>query len=239
MTFSHQFDNIIGNIMKINQSTQDILKNFSEINTNILIKPGSELNTISTMKNILAKATINDTFDREFGIYDLNEFLSVVSSLDKPELTLQEKHMTISAEGSRSKVKYFYSDPSVIVSPTKEVNMPESDVTFTLSESNLAQLRKMAAILSSPDLALIGTKGGDVVLKVCDKKNDTSNKFDIVVGENATANYTFYFKVENLKMISGDYDVAVSSKSIAHFTNTKLPIEYWIALEPDSVFDAG
>ncbi len=225
--------------MKINQTTQDILKNFSEINTNILIKPGSELNTISTMKNILAKATINESFDSEFGIYDLNEFLSVVSSLDKPELTLQEKHLTISAEGSRSKVKYFYSDPSVIVSPTKEVNMPESDVTFSLSESNLAQLRKMAAILSSPDLALIGTKGGDVVLKVCDKKNDTSNKFDIVVGENATANYTFYFKVENLKMISGNYDVAVSSKSIAHFTNTIHPIEYWIALEPDSVFDAG
>ena len=225
--------------MKLNQTTQDILKNFSEINTNILIKPGSELNTISTMKNILAKATINESFDSEFGIYDLNEFLSVVSSLDKPELTLQEKHMTISAEGSRSKVKYFYSDPSVIVSPTKDVNMPESDVTFTLSESNLAQLRKMAAILSSPDLALIGTKDGDVVLKVCDKKNDTSNKFDIIVGENATANYTFYFKVENLKMISGDYDVAVSSKSIAHFTNTKLPIEYWIALEPDSVFDAA
>jgi len=225
--------------MKINQSTQDILKNFSEINTNILIKPGSELNTISTMKNILAKATINENFDKEFGIYDLNEFLSVVSSLDKPELTLQEKHMTISTEGSRSKVKYFYSDPSVIVSPNKEVNMPESDVTFSLSESNLAQLRKMAAILSSPDLALVGEKGGDVVLKVCDKKNDTSNKFDIVVGENATANYTFYFKVENLKMISGDYDVAVSSKSIAHFTNTKLPVQYWIALEPDSVFDAG
>ena len=225
--------------MKLNQTTQDILKNFAEINTNILIKPGSELNTISTMKNILAKATINDSFDREFGIYDLNEFLSVVSSLDKPELTLQEKYMTISAEGSRSKVKYFYSDPSVIVSPTKEVNMPESDVTFSLSESNLAQLQKMAAILSSPDLALIGTKDGDVVLKVCDKKNDTSNKFDIIVGENATANYTFYFKVENLKIISGDYDVAVSSKSIAHFTNTKLPIEYWIALEPDSVFDAG
>ena len=154
--------------MKLNQTTQDILKNFSEINTNILIKPGSELNTISTMKNILAKATINDSFDKEFGIYDLNEFLSVVSSLDKPELTLQEKHMTISAEGSRSKVKYFYSDPSVIVSPTKDENMPESDVTFTLSESNLAQLRKMAAILSSPDLALIGTKDGDVVLKVCD-----------------------------------------------------------------------
>ena len=225
--------------MQLNKVTHDILKNFSEINTNILIKPGNELNTISTMRNIFAKATITETFDSEFGIYDLNEFLSVVSSLDKPQLTLQDKYMTISTEGSKSKAKYFYSDPSVIVSPTKDVNMPESDINFTLSESNLAQLQKMAAILKAPDLALIGEKGGDVVLKVCDKKNDTSNKFDIVVGEDGSADFTFYFKVENLKMMSGDYDVSVSQKSISHFKNTKLPIEYWIALEPDSVFDAG
>ena len=220
--------------MKINQNTLDILKNFSEINTNILIKPGTELSTISTMRNIFAKATIAEAFDSEFGIYDLNEFLAVVSSLNKPELNLQDKFMTISAEGSKSKVKYFYSDPSVIVSPTKEVNMPEADVTFSLSQANLTQLQKMAAILKTPDLALEGTKGGNIVLKVCDKKNDTSNNFDIVVGENATADYTFYFKVENMKMISGNYDVSVSSKSISHFKNTKLPIEYWIALEPDS-----
>jgi len=220
--------------MKINQNTLDILKNFSEINTNILIKPGTELSTISTMRNIFAKATIAEAFDSEFGVYDLNEFLAVVSSLNKPELNLQDKFMTISAEGSKSKVKYFYSDPSVIVSPTKEVNMPEADVTFSLSQANLTQLQKMAAILKTPDLALEGTKGGDIVLKVCDKKNDTSNNFDIVVGENATADYTFYFKVENMKMISGNYDVSVSSKSISHFKNTKLPIEYWIALEPDS-----
>ena len=220
--------------MKINQNTLDILKNFSEINTNILIKPGNELSTISTMRNIFAKADIEESFDTEFGIYDLNEFLAVVSSTNKPELSLQDKFMTISAEGSKSKVKYFYSDPSVIVSPTKEVNMPEADVTFSLSQANLTQLQKMAAILKTPDLALEGTKGGDVVLKVCDKKNDTSNNFDIVVGENATADYTFYFKVENMKMISGNYDVSVSSKSISHFKNTKLPIEYWIALEPDS-----
>ena len=220
--------------MKINQNTLDILKNFSEINTNILIKPGTELSTISTMRNIFAKATIAEAFDSEFGIYDLNEFLAVVSSTNKPELKLEDKFMTISAEGSKSKVKYFYSDPSVIVSPTKEVNMPEADVSFSLSEANLTQLQKMAAILKTPDLALVGEKGGDVVLKVCDKKNDTSNNFDIVVGENATADYTFYFKVENLKMMSGNYDVSVSSKSISHFQNTKLPIQYWIALEPDS-----
>ena len=220
--------------MKLNENTKDILKNFSEINTNILIKEGTELSTISTMRNIFAKATITESFEKEFGVYDLNQFLAVVSSTNKPELKLEDKFMTISAEGSKSKVKYFYSDPSVIVSPTKEVNMPEADVSFSLSEANLTQLQKMAAILKTPDLALEGTKGGDVVLKVCDKKNDTSNNFDIVVGENATADYTFYFKVENMKMISGNYDVSVSSKSISHFKNTKLPIEYWIALEPDS-----
>ena len=220
--------------MKLNTNTHNILKNFSEINTNILIKPGKELSTISTMRNIFAKASIDESFDTEFGIYDLNEFLAVVSGMNKPELSLEDKHMTISPEGSKSKVKYFYSDPSVIVAPTKEVNMPEADVTFSLTESNLEQLKKMAAILKSPDLALIGEKGGDVVLKVCDKKNDTSNNFDIVVGEGATADYTFYFKVENMKMIPGDYDVSVSSKSISHFKNKKLPIEYWIALEPDS-----
>tara|TARA_Y200000002_G_scaffold120559_1_gene98846 strand:- start:185 stop:859 length:675 start_codon:yes stop_codon:yes gene_type:complete len=220
--------------MKLNTNTHNILKNFSEINTNILIKPGKELSTISTMRNIFAKASIDESFDTEFGIYDLNEFLAVVSGMNKPELSLQDKHMTISPEGSKSKVKYFYSDPSVIVAPTKEVNMPEAEVTFSLSETNLEQLKKMAAILKSPDLALIGEKGGDIVLKVCDKKNDTSNNFDIVVGEGATADYTFYFKVENMKMIPGDYDVSVSSKSISHFKNKKLPIEYWIALEPDS-----
>ena len=220
--------------MKLNQNTIETLKNFAGINTNILIKQGDELSTISTMRNIFAKAKVSDNFANEFGIYDLNEFLSAVSGFAKPELSLQDKYMTIAAEGSKSKVKYFYSDPSVIVSPTKEVNMPEAEVTFSLSESNYKELLKMAAILKSPDLALIGTKGGDIVLKVCDKKNDTSNSFDIVVGQGATADYTFYFKVENMKMLDGDYDVSVSSKSISHFKHKKLPIEYWIALEPDS-----
>ena len=220
--------------MKLNQHTIDTLKNFAGINTNILIKEGDELSTISTMRNIFAKAKVSDSFTNQFGIYDLNEFLSAVSGFSKPELTLKDKYLTISSEGSKSKVKYYYSDPSVIVSPQKEVNMPDADVTFSLTESNYKELLKMAAILKSPDLALIGTKGGDIVLKVCDKKNDTSNTFDITVGQGATADYTFYFKVENMKMLDGDYDVSVSSKSISHFKNKKLPIEYWIALEPDS-----
>ena len=221
--------------MKLNQNTIETLKNFAGINTNILIKEGNELSTISTMRNIFAKATIKDEFTKEFGIYDLNQFLSLVSSVSKPEMSFKDKHLEIFNEGSPKKnKKLFYSDPSVIVSPTKAVNMPEAEVSFTLSQSNYKDLLKDALILQAPDLALIGTKGGDVVLKVFDKKNDTSNSSVIPVGENATADYTFYFKVENMKMIDGDYDVSVSSKSISHFKHKTLPVEYWIALESDS-----
>ena len=221
--------------MKLNQNTTDILTNFAGINTNILIKEGNELSTISTMRNIFAKATITDKFTKEFGIYDLNQFLSAVSSATKPELSFKDKHLEIFEEGSpKDKDDFFYSDASLIVSPSKEVKMPEADVTFSLTESNYKKLLKKALIYQVPDLALIGTKGGDVVLKVYDKKNDTSNSSTIVVGQNATADYTFYFKVENMKMLDGDYDVSVSSKSISHFKNKKLPVEYWIALEPDS-----
>ena len=222
--------------MKLSEQTLDTLKNFANINTNILIKKGNELSTISTMRNIFAKAEITEEFTNEFGIYDLNQFLSVVTSLDKTNISLDDKFMTIASEGSKSKAKYFYSDPSVIVSPTKDVTMPEADVTFTLSESNLKELLNMAAILATPDLALVGTNGGAISLTVCDKKNTTSNTFSIDVAEGATADFTFYFKVENMKMLSGDYDVQVSSKSISHFQHKKLPIQYWIALEPDSSF---
>ena len=220
--------------MKLSDNTIAIIKNFSEINTNILIKPGKELSTISTMRNIFAKASIEETFDTEFGIYDLNEFLAVLSSMKNPVMSFQDKLMTITPEGRKKGTRYFYSDPSVIVAPSKEVNMPEAEVTFSLSKDNLEELKRMASTLKTPDLALIGEKGGDIDLRVCDKKNDTGNTHDIPVGEGATGDYTFYFKVENLKMISGDYDVSVSSKSISHFKHKKLPIEYWIALEPDS-----
>ena len=219
--------------MKLNQNTLEVLKNFAGINTNILIKEGKELSTISTMRNIFAKAEITDEFTKEFGIYDLNEFLGTLSELDTPDLSLTDKKIVMK-EKDGSNTDYWFSDPSVIVSPTKAVNMPEADVTFTLTQVKYQKLLKMAAILKAPDLALIGTKGGNVVLKICDKKNDTSNTYEVIVGQSATADYTFYFKVENMKMLDGDYDVSVSAKSISHFKNKKLPVEYWIALEPDS-----
>jgi len=220
-------------MMKISDQTLEVLKNFSEINTNILVKPGSELSTISTMKNILAKATISEAFDKQFAIYDLSELLGIVSAIDKPDIDMaNEKFMTVGSEGSKSKAKYFFSDESVVVAPQKDVIMPDAEVSFELKNDILAKLMKMAAIMKLPDLSLVGKSGQDLVLKVHDKKN-SSNSYEEPVGT-ATGDFTFNFKIENLKIVSGDYDVAVSSKSISHFKNKVKPIEYWIALEPDS-----
>jgi|TARA_A100001388_G_scaffold150930_1_gene112213 hypothetical protein len=220
--------------MKLSDQTLEVLKNFSDINTNILVKPGSELSTISTMKNILAKATITESFDKQFAVYDLSELLGIVSAIEKPDVDISnEKFMTIGSTGSKSKAKYYYSDESVVTSPQKDVVMPDADVNFQLKDEILSKLLKMAAIMKLPDLSLVGKKGQDVILKVHDKKN-SANSYEEFVGTEASADFTFNFKIENLKIIPGDYDVAVSSKSISHFKNKVKPIEYWIALEPDS-----
>ena len=220
--------------MKLSDQTLEVLKNFSDINTNILVKPGSELSTISTMKNILAKATITESFDKQFAVYDLSELLGIVSAIEKPDVDISnEKFMTIGSTGSKSKAKYYYSDESVVTSPQKDVVMPDADVNFQLKDEILSKLLKMAAIMKLPDLSLVGLKGQDVILKVHDKKN-SANSYEEFVGTEASADFTFNFKIENLKIIPGDYDVAVSSKSISHFKNKVKPIEYWIALEPDS-----
>ena len=220
-------------MMKISDQTLEVLKNFSEINTNILVKPGSELSTISTMKNILAKATITESFDKQFAIYDLSELLGIVSAIDKPDIDMaNEKFMTVGNAGSKSKAKYFFSDESVVVAPQKDVIMPDAEVSFELKNDILTKLMKMAAIMKLPDLSLVGKSGQDLILKVHDKKN-SSNSYEEPVGT-ATGDFTYNFKIENLKIVSGDYDVAVSSKSISHFKNKVKPIEYWIALEPDS-----
>ena len=157
--------------MKLSDQTLDVLKNFSDINTNILVKPGSELSTISTMKNILAKATITESFDKQFAVYDLSELLGIVSAIEKPDVDISnEKFMTIGSTGSKSKAKYYYSDESVVTSPQKDVVMPDADVNFQLKDEILSKLLKMAAIMKLPDLSLVGKKGQDVILKVHDKR---------------------------------------------------------------------
>jgi len=221
--------------MNLSSDTVSLLKNFSDINQNILVKPGNKVQTISTMKNILAEAEISEKFESEFAIYDLPEFLRSVELFEKPELKFNGgSNVQIADSNSKQAIKYFFADKSVIVSPTKNINMPDKEVTFTFKKETFAKLLKAATTLNLPDIAVKGD-GKSINLVATDKKNKSSNEYSLVVGE-TDKSFTAYFKTENFKMVSDDYDVAISKQKISHFVNRNKPIQYWIALEPDSEF---
>jgi len=221
--------------MKLSESTLSLLKNFSTINQSILFKQGSRLRTISVMKNILAEATITEEFPKDFGIYDLNQYLNGLGLHNSPELDFEADNYVVIKEG-RSRSKYFFADPSVIITPPeKSIDLPSEDVTFDLSTDQLDKLLKAAAIYQLPDLSVVG---GDGVVKVLvrDKKNDTSNDYSVIVGETEST-FSFNFKVENIKILPGTYSVVVSQKLLSRFTNKNQDLIYYIALEPDSTFE--
>ena len=221
--------------MNLSDNTLGILKNFAGINNSILVKKGNHLRTISVAKNILAEAEIPEDFPRDVAIYDLNQFLNGLSLHQDPDLDFSEEtHLTI-REGRR-KVKCFFADPQVIIAPPeKEISLPSQDACFQLDSSALEKLLKAAAVYQLPDLSVVGG-AGVVKLIVRDKKNDTSNEYAVTVGE-TDKSFTFNFKVENIRIIPGSYDVVVSSKLLSKFTNSKLNLTYYIALEPDSTFE--
>jgi len=222
--------------MKLSDSTLSILRNFAGINNSILVKKGNRLRTISVAKNILAEANLNEEFPSDFALYDLNQFLNVNNSLFRnPELDFTDNGYVVISEG-KSKQTFFFADPNVIVTPPdKDITLPTEDVCFELSTEQLDKLLKAAAINQLPDFSAIG-KDGKVTLVVRDKKNDTSNNFNIVVGE-TESEFSFNFKVENIKILPGTYDVVVSQKLLSRFTSKNHDLTYYIALEPDSTFE--
>ena len=220
--------------MKLSDRTINLLKNFSSINQSILFKEGNSLRTISVMKNILAEANIAEDIPRDFGIYDLNQFLNGLNLHQSAELDFQNDGYVVIKEG-RSRSKYFFADPNVIVTPPeKSISLPTEDVCFTLDTNQLDKLLKAAAVYQLPDLSAVG-EAGVVKIVVRDKKNETSNDFSIIVGETED-NFSFNFKVENIKIIPGSYDVVVSKKLLSRFKSTQYDLTYYIALEPDSTF---
>jgi len=221
--------------MQFSKSTINILKNFSVINGSILVKPGQRLETISATKNILAIAETSEEWFDEFGIYDLSEFLNVLTSegFIGAECTFKENHIVF--RNGKASCKYFYADSSTIVSPENKVNMPDAEISFVLKQEDLNAVRNMSSVLGKNDLAVVGD-GETISLSVLDKKDPKMNSFDMDVGDAHSEKFTMYFKVENLKIMSGDYDVQISSSGISHLKHTELPVEYWIALEPDSIY---
>ena len=221
--------------MKLSEKTLTVLKNFAGINNSILVKEGTQLRTMSVAKNILAEADIEEDFPRQFGVYDLNQFLNGLSLHQDPEMDFTEESYLTIREGRR-KAKYFFADPQVIISPPdKQITLPSEDVHFQLESTSLEKILKAAAIYQLPDLCVVG-EAGVVKLVVRDKKNDTSNSYAVDVGE-TDKEFSFNFKVENIKIIPGAYDVVVSSKLLSRFTNSQFNLTYYIALEPDSTFE--
>ena len=214
--------------MKLSNHTTSVLKNFATINQNLVIKQGSEMTTMSAMKNIIARATVEETFPQEIAIYDLNEFLGALSLFTNPILDFSDSYVMITEENNPStKMKYFYSDPSVVTSPSKMITMPSNEVKFTMSNEDLSKHKRAASAIGAPDMVLEKNGEGSSL---------TVNNYSLNVDTQSDGEFNFFFKVENLKLLDGTYDVEVSAKNISHYKNKNSEIEYWIALEPESTY---
>ncbi len=220
----------------LSTETLEILKNFATINPNLVVKAGEPLSTIAEAKNVFAKAAITDPFESDFGIYDLNEFINVVNLVGDPELEFSADSVLL--KNGRSKASYRFADSDILTAPTSEIKMPDSEVSVTVTDDQLAQVRKAAAVLGHSVVSIVG-KAGVVSLTVTDNKNSSANTFDMVIDEDnaCTAEFDFQFLIANIRTIGGDYKVDVSSKFISKWQHEANAIEYFIALEKTSTFN--
>lgn len=216
--------------MKISASTISILKNFASINQNIMIRAGTKINTRTVAKNLFATAVVDTDFPQDFGIYNTNSFLGVLSLFSDPEIELLDTHMVISQ--GKNKVQYHFASPDVLDFPDKSINMPDADAKFELTEENLKSLLKAGAVLSSTDLNITGD-GATITCTVLDPKNPSANTFSVEVGE-TDRTFSVFLKLENLKLISGKYNVSLSAKKIAQFENASIDYSLYIANEKNS-----
>ena len=225
--------------MELSENTLQILRNFSGINQNLLIKSGSNIKTISEARNVVATADVTESFEKDFGIYDLSEFIGVMGLVDTPTLKFEDDFVTVSDSSGRSKVKYFYAAEETLTSPAKDVNMPDGDVKFTLDNDTLNKLKKAASTLGHNEVS-IKANNGVLSLSIVENQNATSNAFSIDIdGEfKQDAVFNFIISISNLKILPGDYEVEISSKLITQFKHKEMPLKYWIALEKTSTYGA-
>jgi len=221
--------------MKLSKETLAIIKNYATINTNLLLKPGNKLSTITAgVSTIMSTVNIAESFDQDFPIYDVNEFLGALSLFNDPDLTFDEKFVTIK-EGNSS-IKYFAASMDGMTVPKKDVVFPEAEIKFLLQASTLGNVLKTASLLKATDMAIVGD-GINMTLVVTDKKNKTSNSYSYELGSTDLV-FRVNIKIDNLKMLSGDYNVDISTKKISRFVSKDIPsLVYYVAIEADSVFE--
>jgi len=222
--------------MNISENTMQILKNYGSINPNFIARKGNTITTISEAKNILSSCSVEEEFNQDVGIYDLNEFLNVLSLVDQPKLDMEEKWVTISDQTGRSKIKYFFTDPEMLTSPTEKMiqnagNMESFEISFTLDNDTLNKVKRAASALGHTSMKVESKDTDGVVLMVFDTENPTSNTFSIDVPGQGQGDGQYVINISNLKIVPGDYDVKISNKNISNFIHKEKPIQYWIALE--------
>src|SRR6056297_1070155 len=223
--------------MKLSEQTLTLLSNFAKIQPNMMFREGNKITTMADAKNILASATLDVEIDQEFGIYDLSQFLATLTLVNEPQISLKKSYLEVSDVNKLSKVRYYYSSPESLVFPSKEIKMPEGDVTFTLTKENLAKLQKASATLGIGEVC-ISPDGNALKLEVTDPENRTSNAFAVEAeGEfDEDADFRFVFLMNNFKMIPGDYEVEISKKLVSKFTSKDIDLTYWIAVEKESTY---
>ena len=223
--------------MKLSESTIAILKNFAAIQPNIVFREGNTIKTLAEAKNIIASAKIDTDIPETFGIYDLSEFLGTLAIVDNPTLSFKKEYALIEDGSGRAKIKYFFSDPDMLTTPTRDLPEFPADVKFTLDVDTLNKLKKAAATLGHTELAITPAGEGLLSFMVCETDNKTSNTYELEVpGEYSSYDFCLIFNINNLKMIPGEYDVEISSKLISHFQSNTQEIEYWVACEKTSTF---
>ena len=226
--------------MKLSAETVNLLKNFSNINSGIVFRPGNTIKTISTNKNILAEATIKETIPCEFGVYDLSKFINVLS-LYKEEVDVEFKELSavISGMSGRSNVDYRFCAPKMInAAPETPVAMPTAEINFVMTQSDFDWIIRTASVLGSPNIAVV-SDGTKIELMTYDASNDSESTNTLNVGEGTGDKFKMIFKTEALKLIPGTYEVKISSKGVSHFKNKDIPIQYWITIESGSTFAKG
>lgn len=225
--------------MKLSTNTVNVLKNFSVINEGIFIKKGNVVETISKQKNILARAELTEEFEQDFGVYDLNNFLGVLSlQKDSPEIEFDDKNILIKGFSGKSQMKYRKAAKEMIlVPPDKKINMANPEISFSLSAEEIAWFTRVANQLSSPNIAFV-SDGSSIQIESYDAKDDSSHINTTELSTTGTGNkYRMIFATENLKFMEGSYEVKIASKGIAHFKNTTSPIEYWVMAETGSKYE--
>lgn len=222
--------------MKISKQTLTILKNFTTINSNLLVKPGNKISTVAPAKNVMAEVIVDEKFDTEFGIWDMNKFLGTVALFKDSEFDFEDKFVWIYGNNG-SKVKYYYSEPKLLTVPTKAINMPESVVQFDLTENMFDEIVRASSVLQLPHLS-ITVDGDSIVGIVCDKNDPTGNEFRVSLGNyNGSSEFSFDFRIENMKFLPGEYSVKIAKSVISQFTHKDLSLKYWVALESTSNYN--